>query len=421
MTDRSARVADLSAKSGTSSRPGPLEGVIVLDLSRALAGPYATLMLADAGASVIKVERPGSGDDTRRWGPPFVGPEGARESTYFLSVNRNKLSVELDLRSEQDRPRLDALIRRADVLVENFRPGARERLGLSDGALATLNRSLVTLSITGFGHGGPDGHRSGYDQILQGEAGLMGLTGLPGGPAVKVGVPICDILAGMFGAFGVVAALKERERSGRGQVIRTSLLEAALAVHTYQGTRWLIGGEVPSSEGNRHPTIAPYGSYDCADGSINIAVGSEKLWQSFAPLVDVDPDDARFSSNELRRANREELDAAITRAFGNEEVDRCIARLDEAGVPAGRVRRLDEVYEWEQVQALELIDHTRHRVLGEIRLPASPLSYSRSAPGASNAPPVLGEHTDAVASWLEDLDTPQSHEATATRDGLDQL
>ncbi len=402
MTDRRDLLAELAAKSGTLNRRGPLEGVIVLDLSRALAGPYATLMLGDAGASVIKVERPGSGDDSRGWGPPFVGPEGGRESTYFLSVNRNKLSVEIDLASKEDRPRLEALIRRADVLVENFRPEARERLGLSDEALATLNPSLITLSITGFGHGGPDGHRSGYDQILQGEAGLMGLTGQPRGPATKVGVPICDILAGMFGAFGVAAALQERERSGLGQAVRTSLLEAALAVHTYQGTRWLIGGEVPGLEGNRHPTISPYGSYDCADGSINIAVGSEKLWQSFAPLVGLDPHDARFCSNELRRSNQEELDAAIAAAFAHEPVDRCIARLDDAGVPVGRVRNLDEVYEWEQVKALKLIEHVSHPVLGDIRLATSPLSYSRSAPEASSSPPVLGEHNEAVAAWLEE-------------------
>ena len=204
---------------------GPLAGVRVLDLTRAMAGPYATQMLADAGADVVKAERPGSGDDTRGWGPPFVGGE----STYFLSVNRGKRSIVVDLASADGVARLQDLARRADVLVQNFRPGVMERLGLSDDALTALNPRLVTLSITGFGEGGPDGHRSGFDQIAQGEGGLMSLTGPMGGPPTKVGVPIADILAGMFGAFGVVAALAERARSGRGQHVSTSLLAARAA------------------------------------------------------------------------------------------------------------------------------------------------------------------------------------------------
>ncbi|MGH8989617.1 MAG: CaiB/BaiF CoA transferase family protein [Acidimicrobiales bacterium] len=393
----------LLARLKVGHRPGPLQGVIVLDLTRALAGPYATLMLADAGAAVIKVERPLVGDDSRAWGPPFVGPESAQESTYFLSVNRNKLSVELDLRSGEGRRRLEELIRRADVLVENFRPEAREKLGLSDDALAALNPSLITLSITGFGHGGPDGHRPGYDQILQGEAGLMSVTGQPDGPSTKVGIPICDILAGMFGAFGVVAALRERQRSGAGQVVRTSLLEAVLAVHTYQATRWLLAGEIPDQEGNQHPTISPYGSYACADGIVNIAVGSDKLWQVFAPLVGVDPGDGRFRSNALRRANRIELDQAIEKAFRQEPVSYWVARLDEAGVPAGRVRNFREVYDWAQVDALQLLESMVHPVLGQIQLPASPLTYSRSVPGTSSPPPLLGEHSESLFAWLEEL------------------
>ncbi|MDA8264630.1 MAG: CoA transferase [Actinomycetota bacterium] len=386
---------------GLDTRPGPLEGMVVLDLSRAMAGPYATLMLADAGALVIKVEQPGKGDDSRGWGPPFVGPDGALESTYFLSVNRNKLSIELDISSPDGRLQLEQLVQHADVLVENFRPETRERLNLGDHALEAINTRLVVLSITGFGEGGPDGHRAGYDQILQGEAGLMSITGPTGGPLTKVGVPICDILAGMFGAFGVIAALYERERSGMGQVVRTSLLEAVLAVHTYQATRWLVAGEIPCCEGNRHPTISPYGAYECADSSINIAVGSEKLWRDFAPLVGIDPSDPRFVSNTLRRTNQDELDALIESKLRTAPAADWIELLNKSGVPTGRIRTLDEVYEWGQVHHLGMIDRVTHSLLGEVPLPGPPLSFSRSARGVSLPPPLLGQHSEIIAQWLE--------------------
>jgi crotonobetainyl-CoA:carnitine CoA-transferase CaiB-like acyl-CoA transferase len=372
-------------------REGPLAGVTVVDLTRALAGPYATMMLADAGAEVIKVERPGKGDDSRGWGPPFVGEPGAEQSTYFLSINRSKKSVVLDFKTQDDLEILRALIERADVLAENFRPGVMEKLGLGERELEELNPGLVTLSITGFGEGGPDGHRPGFDQIVQGEGGLMSFTGPVGGPPTKVGVPIADILAGMFGAFGVAAALTEREKSGRGQRVTASLLGSIIGIHTFQGTRWLIAGEVPEPSGNRHPTIAPYGAFECADGEINIAVGSEGLWRRFAPLVGLDPDDGRFSSNGERAARIEELEEAMAPALTAASVDDWISRLDEAGVPAGRVRSLDEVYASAQVGHLGLIDVVEHPALGEIRLPGTPLSYSRSGRRPAEAPPTLGQ------------------------------
>jgi len=375
---------------------GPLAGTTVVDLTRALAGPYATLMLADAGAEVIKVERPEKGDDTRGWGPPFVGEPGAEESTYFLSVNRTKKSVVLDFKDEGDIEKLKGLIRRADVLVENFRPGVMERMGLGWEALEELNPRLVYLSITGFGESGPDGHRPGFDQIAQGEGGLMSLTGPVGGPPTKVGVPIADMLSGMFGAFGVAAALAERERSGRGQKVTSSLLGSIIGIQAFQGTRWLIAGEVPEPEGNRHPTIAPYGAYKCADGEINIAVGSEGLWRRFAPLVNLDPEDERFSDNGKRRANVDELEKEITVAFRSESVDEWMERLEEAGVPAGRVKTIDEVYESPQVRHLGLMDVVEHPTLGEICLPGSPVRYGRSGKREPEPPPTLGQHTDEV-------------------------
>jgi formyl-CoA transferase len=380
---------------------GPLDGVRVVDLTRALAGPYATLMLADAGADVLKVERPGSGDDTRGWGPPFIGPSDDLQSTYYLSVNRNKRSIELDLKDPRDREQLRRLIARADVLTENFRPGTMERLGLGEEELAEVNPRLVVLSITGFGEGGPDGMRPGFDQIAQGEGGIMGITGPIGGHPVKVGVPIGDILAGMFGAFGVAASLLERERTGRGQWVRTSLLAGMVAVHTFQGTRWLLAGEVPGLAGNRHPSIAPYGAFDATDGALNICVGSEGLWRRFAPLVGLDPADERFATNALRVARVDELEAAMAPALQTASVDEWMARLDAAGVPAGRVRRLDEVYASPQVAHLGLVDVVAHPTLGELRLPGTPLQYSRSGRKPPTAPPLLGEHNHEIRAELE--------------------
>ncbi|HZI98156.1 MAG TPA: CoA transferase, partial [Actinomycetales bacterium] len=242
-----------------SSGDGPLSGTVVVDLTRALAGPHAAMMLGDLGARVIKVETPGTGDDTRGWGPPFVeGADGAgAQSTYFLSCNRNKESIALDLKSTDGREVLEALLRKADVLMENFRPGVLGRLGFDAARLDALNPRLVVLSISGFGHDGPEGGRAGYDQIAQGEAGLMSLTGTDPDSPQRVGVPIGDLLAGMYGAYGVLAALHERERTGRGQVVRTSLLAAIVGVHAFQGTRWTVAGESPRAQGNHHPSICP--------------------------------------------------------------------------------------------------------------------------------------------------------------------
>ncbi|GGI09814.1 CaiB/BaiF CoA transferase family protein [Egicoccus halophilus] len=381
--------------SAQATGAGPLAGIRVVDLSRALSGPYATLMLADAGAEVVKVERPGAGDDTRGWGPPFVG-EDESESAYFLSINRSKQSVTLDLKDADDLARLRTLIADADVLVENFRPGVMDRLGLGSDALEELNDRLVVLSITGFGEGGPDGQRSGFDQIIQGEAGLMGITGPKGGEPTKMGVPITDILSGMFGAYGVVAALHERERTGKGQRVTTSLLAAAVAVHTFQGTRWTLAGEVAEPGGNRHPTIAPYGAFTCADGWVNVAVGSEGLWQRFAPLVGIDVDDERYATNRQRVANWDELEAEINAVLVDDPVGTWMARFNDAGVPAGRIRSMDQVYDWDQLEHLQLIDRVSHPSAGELALPGAPVAWSRSGRRPPEPPPLLGQHDDEL-------------------------
>ncbi|GAB3069099.1 CoA transferase [Intrasporangium mesophilum] len=384
---------------------GPLSDVLVVDLSRALAGPHSTMMLADLGARVIKVEAPGHGDDTRGWGPPFVGPDEAREATYFLSANRNKESITLDLKEPADKDVLLALVDRADVLVENFRTGVLERLGLGIDELMQRNPRLVVLSITGFGHDGPEGGRAGYDQIAQGEAGLMSLTGSGPDDPQRVGVPIADLLSGMYGAYGVVAALHERNRTGRGGVVRTSLLAAVVGVHAFQGTRWTVAGEVGRSAGNHHPSIAPYGLFHCRDGLVQIAVGSEGLWQRFCTAFGLDPAADGLATNAFRVANRADVIEVVERAFADWDAEPLLARLAEVGVPAGRVRSLDEVYAWDQTASQGLVIEVDHPTLGRLTLPGPPLRFF-DGDGAEvtrrdhAAPPRLDEDGAAIRRWL---------------------
>ncbi|MER1997007.1 MAG: CoA transferase [Arthrobacter sp.] len=385
---------------------GPLDGFLVADLSRALAGPHAGMMLGDLGARVIKVETPGTGDDTRSWGPPFVGPQDQSQSTYFLSCNRNKESISLDLKSDEGKGTLESLIRKADVLVENFRPGVLDRLGFSPARLHELNPGLVILSISGFGHDGPEATRSGYDQIVQGEAGLMSLTGAGADDPQRVGVPIADLLSGMYGAFGLLAALLERERTGKGQVVRTSLLAAVVGVHAFQGTRHTVAGEVPAAQGNHHPSIAPYGLFSCRNGRVQISVGSEKLWAAFAEAFGLDSEDPRFAGNAQRVRNRSALITIVEQAFSTLDAEPLLEKLRAAGIPAGKVRSLDEVYAWEQVHSQGLLIDVQHPVLGSVSLPGPPLRFFDAASGAEStnthhsAPPLLDEHGERVRKWL---------------------
>ncbi|WP_460366909.1 CaiB/BaiF CoA transferase family protein, partial [Actinocorallia lasiicapitis] len=349
---------------------GPLEGLLVIDLSRVVAGPHATQTLADLGARVVKVEQPGTGDETRGWGPPFV--DGV--STYFLACNRGKESIALDLKDDADLAVLRGLIERADVLVENFRTGVMDRLGLGFAALLELNPRLVIMSVTGFGHDGPEGGRPGYDAIVQGEAGLMSVTGPPGEPS-KVGLSVADILAAQNAVSGVLAALYERERTGRGQVVRTSLLASVVAAHAFQGTRWTVAKEVPASLGNDHPSLAPYGTFRCADGLLQIGVANQSIWRRFAPLVGLDPDDPRYAALPDRTARRPELTAAIERALAAAPRSTWLARFTDAGVPAGAIRSLDEVYTSPQTLSQGLLITVDHPTLGPIDLPGPALRF----------------------------------------------
>ncbi|MDQ6687127.1 MAG: CoA transferase [Actinomycetota bacterium] len=390
-----------TSSDATADRTGPLADIVVIDLTRALAGPHAAMMLGDLGARVIKVESP-TGDDTRTWGPPFVGPEDARESTYFLSANRNKESLTLDLKTAEGRDVLVELVARADVLLENFRVGVLDRLGFSVARLHELNPRLVIGSITGFGHDGPESDRAGYDQIAQGEGGIMSLTGTE--QPTKVGLPIADLLAGMNVAYGVAAALHERARTGVGRVVHTSLLASVVGVHAFQGTRWTVAHEVPRIAGDHHPSIAPYGMFQTATAPVQIACGSAGLWQAFADAFGLQADDARFATNPMRVRNRDDLVAVIEEAFAELRAEECLERLAEAGVPAGKVRTLDDVYAWEQTRSQGLLIDVDHPTLGTIQLTGSPLRFDDNAFSGGRRthqpPPTLGEHNESIRAWL---------------------
>lgn len=388
---------------------GPMRGMVVLDLSRALAGPIAAMTLGDLGARVIKIETPGHGDDSRTWGPPFVGPQDDPQSSYFASANRNKESITLDLKSESGKETFTRLVRRADVLIENMRPGGFDRLGFGPQVLEDLNPMLVHLSITGFGHDGPEGARAGYDQIAQGEAGLMSVTGTAESGPTRIGVPIVDVLAGVHGATGVSAALAGRERTGRGMVVRTSLLAAAVSAHAFQGTKWTVGREVAGQTGNHHPQIAPYGAFRCSDGFVQIAVGSESLWKSFAPIVELDADDPRFATNSERIARRDELIELIESSFADRTRDDILADLGVGGVPAGSIRTIDEVYDWEQTVSQGLLIDVDHSTVGPMQLPGPALRMENAAGETllrrtHQAPPVLGQHSESVMAWLDEVE-----------------
>ncbi|MFI7535659.1 CaiB/BaiF CoA transferase family protein [Streptosporangium sp. NPDC049376] len=380
---------------------GALGDIVVLDLSRALAGPHAAQMLGDLGARVIKVEQPEAGDESRSWGPPFVGP-GHDISTYFLAANRNKRSITVDMKSAEGRTLIERLVRQSDVLVENFRTGVLDRLGFGVERLHELNPRLVVLSITGFGHDGPEGGRPGYDQIAQGEAGLMSLTGPSPAEPYRVGASIADLLGGIHGAYGVVAALYERERTGRGKVVRTSLLAAVTGVHSYHGTAWTVGGRVPGAGGNHHASIAPYGAFRCADGMLQIAVANDAQWRKVAGLLGIDPLTPEYATNRERFAHRSRLIADIERALAGHGRAHWLAAFAGIGVPAGAIRTIDEVYAWEQTRSQGLVVEVDHPVLGTIELPGPPLRFDGDPPMRHTAPPALGEHNDEVLAWLEE-------------------
>jgi crotonobetainyl-CoA:carnitine CoA-transferase CaiB-like acyl-CoA transferase len=324
-----------------------------------------------------------------------------------MSANRNKESLTLDLKDEGDKAVLTELVRRADVLLENFRVGVMDRLGFPVARLHELNPRLVICSITGFGHDGPEAGRAGYDQIAQGEGGLMSVTGDQ--EPTKVGLPVADLLAGMNAAYGVAAALLERERTGRGRVVRTSLLASVVGVHAFQGTRWTVGHEVPGRSGSHHAAIAPYGMYRTRTAPVQVACGSEGLWRALAAALGLDSEDPRFVTNVDRVAHRDELTAAIEEVLGTAPAEHWLVALADAGVPAGKVRSIDDVYGWDQTLSQGLLLDVDHPVHGPLQLPGSALRFDDNAFSGGRqhhlAPPTLGQHDHAVRAELGQQDT----------------
>jgi len=370
-----------------------------------MSGPYCTLMLADMGARVIKVEHPQRGDDTRSWGPPFVNGE----SVYFMSVNRNKESLTLDVKQPEGRLILQALLERADVLVENFRPGALDRLGFDRPTLATLHPRLVYASISGYGHTGPLRDLAGYDAITQAESGLMSITGDPQGPPFRLGLPVSDLVSGLFAAQGILLALLARTVTGRGQHVDIAMHDSVAALLTYQAAGFLATGKNPPRMGNAHESIVPYGTFDVRDGRLMLAVGNDDQFRRLCEALGLASlaDDPRFATNPLRVEHRSALLPLLEPALATRTRDEWVGVLREAGVPCGAVRDIGEMMGDPQLAARGMVGTVAHPVAGDLRLVGNPVRLSES-PGRDDRPaPTLGQHTEAILRG--DLDLTLEH------------
>ena len=378
--------------------PGPLAGLTIVDLTRVLSGPYCTMLLADMGARVIKIEQPGRGDDTRAWGPPFVGDESA----YFLSINRNKESVTLDFKAAEGRRILNQLINTADVVVENFRPGVMSRLALDYATLAERHPRLVFCSISGFGQDGPRRDHAGYDAVIQAEGGLMSVTGDADGRAFRVGVAVTDLVAGLLAAQGIALALFARERTGRGQQVDISMLDGVISLLSYHASIYLTTGAESRRVGNRHATIAPYDTFSAADGELFLAVGNDDQFGRFCKAAGLQKllEEERFSTNPLRVANEAALKEIIEPVMRRRKRDEWIRSLADAGVPCGAVRSVPEALSDPQVSARRMIETVEHAVLGSMKVLGTPIKLSDTSASVRSAPPTLGQHTDKVLAEL---------------------
>ena len=385
----------------------PLEGIRILDLTRVLSGPYCTMLLGDLGAEVIKVERPGEGDDTRAFGPPFQGDQAA----YFLSINRNKKSITLDMKSERGKEVLWRLVNVSDVLVENFRTGAMERLGFGYEAVRARHPAMIYCSISGFGDTGPQKDRAGYDVIVQGEAGIMDLTGPRDGPPHKVGTSIADLVSGLTAAQGILAALYAAKIDGRGQRVHVSMYEAIAALLTFNASIYFATGTSPTRRGNEHATIVPYETFECTDGWINLGVANDDLWRRFCAAAGMGElaDDRRFATAPDRVRNRDALVPLVKAVIKQRSRNEWLKRLDASGVPCGAIRTVAEVCDGEVLRARGMIAEMPHLGAGNVKGIKSAIHLSEAAIDTYNAPPKLGEHTHEVLTELlgytcEDVD-----------------
>lgn len=379
----------------------PLEGVVVLDLSRVLAAPYTGMILADMGADVIKVERPGKGDDSRAYGPFKNG-----ESVYYMSLNRGKRSMTLNMKSEEGKQILKDLVKQADVLVENFRGGTMDKLGLGYDVLKEINPRLIYSACTGFGMTGPYKHDPAYDVIVQGMGGIMSITGQEGGEPTKVGASIGDITAGIFSAVGIMIALYNREKTGKGQLVDVSMLDCQVAILENAISRYMNAGVSPKPIGNRHASITPFQSLKTKDGYVIVAVGNDTLWQKFCGLIER-PDlaaDPRFTTNPLRTENVKVLGEELNKTFQTKTMDEWLHILKESGVPVGPINDVERVIKDPAVIAREMIVTTHHPIAGDVEMAGVPIKLS-GTPGSVDAPaPTLGQHTREILKEKLDMD-----------------
>ena len=375
----------------------PLNGIKVLDLTRVLAGPYATMLLGDLGAEVIKIEQPGTGDEARNFGPFKNG-----FSLYFMSVNRGKQSVTLNLKTEQGRAIFKQLLDQTDILVENFRPGTMEKLGLDYGTLKSEHPSLIYAACSGFGQTGPYAHQGAYDMIIQGMGGIISITGEPDRPPVRVGTSISDITAALFTTIGILSALHHRNQTGSGQFVDVAMLDSLVAVLENAVVRYFATGEPPKPLGARHPAITPFEAFASADGHVIIALGNDTLWTKFCEHVDRQElvSDKRFQTNADRTENHEQLFPILSEIMSQRTTDDWIDALGKIGVPCGPINAMDKVVTHPQIQAREMITRVAHQITGEVQVPGVPIKLSET-PGSIDAPaPTLGEHTTQVLTGL---------------------
>ena len=376
----------------------PLEDLFVVDLSRILSGPVCTMLMADMGAKVIKVEPPPLGDDSRQWGPPFIGDI----STYFLSVNRNKQSLGLNLKSAEGQRILWKLIERADVLIENFRPGVLDKLGFGYDAVSKANPRTVCCSISGFGQTGPYRDRPGYDVIAQGESGMMDLTGFPDGPPAKLGASLADIVAGLYAFNGICLALLARHKTGKGQLVDISLLDGMVSTLTYHALIYLSTGRSPKRAGTRHPSIVPYECFQARDGFVNIAVTNQRQWESFCqvlgfPEIAADP---RFESMKSRLANYGVLRPMIERVVSKMTRTEVMTALSEVGIPVGPINTVGEILEDPQIHARQMVVELTHPEYGPLKTLGIPIKLSDTPGAVETAPPKFGEHNGSILRSL---------------------
>jgi formyl-CoA transferase len=371
-----------------------LDGIRVLDLSRVLAGPYCTMVLGDLGADVIKVEQPGVGDDTRRWGPPWTGGESA----YYLCVNRNKRGITLNLKDERGKEILRRIAAGSDIVVENFKVGSLDRMGIGYEALSRDNPGLIWCSVTGYGLDGPYAERAGYDFVAQGEAGIMSITGEPDGEPMKVGVAIVDITTGLFASNAILAALHARERTGVGQRIDASLFTSAIGWLANVGSNYLVSGDLPRRYGNGHPNIVPYQTFKARDLWITVAVGNDRQFRDLCRILGLDElaDDERYSTNPARVANREELVARLQAVIETRDADDWLEAITGAGIPCGPINTLDRVFSHPQAIHRNMTVEIPHPTAGVVKLAGIPFSLSETPTDIRRHPPLMGEHTDAV-------------------------